>query len=264
MTERREPSPGERAIANELRRMKIKYVREKWIEGLKGDSENRRRADFYLPEYDVYIEFLGNWDTSIQDKQRYREKRDVYEQNGIKCIYIFPNQLHYSPKVIRDGLKKYGVKFERTQSTPDLGSTSGMSEQSVPIWTSSPPTYEKIPRHWRRRIMVVGIVFLILILLFVFLFIPKLKEYQFASAAKELGFPKKGTLYESEMKSLCSLKCEYKSLNLSGYLMVAENILDCVCIKSGTSDYKLFYINIQTLKVVKQEEYHNIGDPWAK
>lgn len=66
-------------------------------------------GDFYLPECDVYIEFLGNWNTSDRDKQRYKEKMRVYNLNGLKCIWIYPNQLHYTFTVIQEGLLNHGV-----------------------------------------------------------------------------------------------------------------------------------------------------------
>jgi len=62
-------STGERAIKAELEHMGIRYEQEKDISSLYGDTKSHRRADFYLPDYDVYIEFLGGWDAPDEEKR---------------------------------------------------------------------------------------------------------------------------------------------------------------------------------------------------
>lgn len=105
-------SDGETAIRAILERSHIKFEQEKEIHNLRGDTKRFRTADFYLPEHDVYIEFLGGWDKRDPEEQegerrRYGHKRHVYQDNGIKCIWIYPRQLHYAKNVITDGLKKF-------------------------------------------------------------------------------------------------------------------------------------------------------------
>ena len=63
------------------------------IKTLKGDSKSYRVADFYLPRYGMYVEFLGQWDVNEDARNRYREKRNVYLKNSIPFIEIYPNQL---------------------------------------------------------------------------------------------------------------------------------------------------------------------------
>ena len=110
-------SDGERAVRVALDDLGIKYEQEKEIHFLKGDFHNSRRADFFLPRYNVYIEYLGGWDKKEQEerakeRQRYNEKKDAYNLNEIKCIWIFPNQLNYVSNVIKKGLGTIGNKVE--------------------------------------------------------------------------------------------------------------------------------------------------------
>ena len=108
-----EETPGERAVKAELRHLKIKFQQEKKIANLKGDTVRSRVADFYLPEFDIYVEFLGNWNTSDKDRQRYQEKVRVYKLNNLKYILIYPDQLTHTNKIIQEGLLKHGVRFEK-------------------------------------------------------------------------------------------------------------------------------------------------------
>lgn len=107
-------TPGERAVKAELKHLKLKFKQEKKISNLEADTKEFRVADFYLPDYKIYIEFLGNWNTSEEDRQRYREKMQVYKLNNIKCIWIYPDQLTHSSNIIQEGLLKYNVKFSNS------------------------------------------------------------------------------------------------------------------------------------------------------
>ena len=108
-----EETPGERAVKAELRHLKLKFQQEKKITNLRGDTVRSRVADFYLQEFDIYVEFLGNWNTSDKDKQRYQEKIRVYKLNNLKCIWIYPNELTHTNKIIQEGLLYYGVRVEK-------------------------------------------------------------------------------------------------------------------------------------------------------
>ncbi len=102
-------SPGERAVKAELEHLGIRYIQEHKIFGLRGDTKAYREADFYLPDYDIYIEYLGEYYKNKKNgDKRYGHKMRVYENNNIKCIYIYPNQLNYSQKVIKEGIERYG------------------------------------------------------------------------------------------------------------------------------------------------------------
>lgn len=86
-------SEGEEYIRDFLEEWNIKYEREKEVLGLVGDTKSYRRADFYLPKYDLYIEFLGQWNSGGEHRERYKEKMRSYYRNGLACVYIFPENL---------------------------------------------------------------------------------------------------------------------------------------------------------------------------
>ena len=52
---------GEGAVKYALDKMGIEFEPEVIIPKLKGDKKDHRIADFYLPESDIYIEYLGCW-----------------------------------------------------------------------------------------------------------------------------------------------------------------------------------------------------------
>lgn len=106
MYENHSETTGERSIKAELTKLGLKFIQEKAILGLKGDTKHYRVADFYLPDYDVYIEFFGNWNTNEEHKKRYRHKRIVYQKNNIDCIYIYPKSLYKSAFIIDSYIKK--------------------------------------------------------------------------------------------------------------------------------------------------------------
>ncbi len=107
-------SDGERAIRVTLDELNIEYEQEKLVESgrrLRNDTKKFRRADFYLPEYKTYLEYLGGWDKRDEEKRkeerkRYGHKRHIYEENNIKCIYIYPKQLNYLKSTIEKQLKE--------------------------------------------------------------------------------------------------------------------------------------------------------------
>lgn len=87
------PSEGEKIIQMFLDEEGIKYKPEEEIYGLKNDYEHHlRRADLYLPRYKVYVEFFGQWNVD-REKPRYKEKKAVYKDNKIPCVYIYPENL---------------------------------------------------------------------------------------------------------------------------------------------------------------------------
>lgn len=83
---------GEEFIAEYLDSEGIDFRQEELIEGLNNDSKSFRKADFYLPKYKVYIEYFGQWNNEKQ-KPRYREKRQVYINNKVPCIILYPENL---------------------------------------------------------------------------------------------------------------------------------------------------------------------------
>lgn len=101
---------GEKIIEFFLDDEGISFKKEEEIHGLKDDYREFRKADFFLPKYKVYIEFLGKWaDQAVREE--YNRKKDVYSQNRIPCIYIYPDNLGTLKYLfymrLADELKKY-------------------------------------------------------------------------------------------------------------------------------------------------------------
>lgn len=100
-----ESSEGERIIEFYLEDQNIKYESEKEIRSLKNDSKGYRIADFYLPKFKVYLEFLGRWNVD-GSREQYKEKMNVYKENNISCIYIYPENLGALDMIFRMRLEK--------------------------------------------------------------------------------------------------------------------------------------------------------------
>jgi hypothetical protein len=88
-----EPSEGELFLQEYFEREGIVFKSEVPILNLKNDPKLHRRADFYLPYYDIYVEFLGKWFVSEKEKNRYREKKRVFKENDIPCVFLYPENL---------------------------------------------------------------------------------------------------------------------------------------------------------------------------
>jgi len=89
---KREFSEGELFLQEYFMENEIEFKEEFKTQNLKGDSKSYRVADFYLPEYKVFVEFFGQWNHE-QHKERYLEKKRVYKLNNIPCIYLYPENL---------------------------------------------------------------------------------------------------------------------------------------------------------------------------
>lgn len=108
-------SKGEEKIAKILRENNILFEREKIFENGKYENSNRNfRFDFYLPDYNLVIEFdgkqhfeptSGNWDIDVDEIQRKDEYKDNWcKQYGIKIKRI--SYLQYDTLSIEDLLDR--------------------------------------------------------------------------------------------------------------------------------------------------------------
>ncbi|TXT62047.1 MAG: hypothetical protein BAJALOKI1v1_1040003 [Promethearchaeota archaeon] len=81
-------SRGELIIDNYLSRLKIKHLYEGtiYVEG------KPIRYDWYLPNYDVYIEYWGYYGKEYQERKH--EKLELYEQGNLKLISVENHMLH--------------------------------------------------------------------------------------------------------------------------------------------------------------------------
>jgi hypothetical protein len=123
MAEKQPRSEGELLIEEYFGEAGIDFQAEVKIEHLKGDNIPYRKADFYLPKYKTYVEFLGRWNVE-SSKKAYREKQRIYEQNKIPCVYLYPDNLGILNSIFRkrlkDALIKYNLKKQLLRLKWDL------------------------------------------------------------------------------------------------------------------------------------------------
>jgi hypothetical protein len=100
---------GSDFVEDYFKRKGIKYNMKVNLGKLNDDPDYKyREADFYLPKYDVYVEFEGRWNTSKEDRERYKIKQEVYKKNKISFVAIYPDNLgildFYFPKMLQKTL----------------------------------------------------------------------------------------------------------------------------------------------------------------
>lgn len=110
-----EESAGEDLIAEFLEAKGILFKRYPELPKLNEDSKSFRKPDFYLTQYGVYLEFLGQWNNS-EHRQRYREKMAVYHKNNIPCVYLWPDNLGTLDWSLRRRLREVLLKYNKKWS----------------------------------------------------------------------------------------------------------------------------------------------------
>ncbi|WP_405199224.1 hypothetical protein [Christiangramia sp. LLG6405-1] len=88
-------SSEELFIEQYLNESGISYKREVMVENLKGDHKSYRRADFYLPKFNVYIEYFGLYNATRNIRQEYDKKAEIYLKNSIPTIFLYPHKLGF-------------------------------------------------------------------------------------------------------------------------------------------------------------------------
>ncbi|MDD3083682.1 MAG: hypothetical protein PHP82_01535 [Candidatus ainarchaeum sp.] len=112
---------SEKEIEKILKEKKIKFNRKKKLI-LKKDSKKFRIPDFYLPEYDLAIEYFGSWNNkknkSFEKKERARfmEKVGVYEESGLNCLYLYPEDT----KELREKILKKIDSIDKKRKTSEI------------------------------------------------------------------------------------------------------------------------------------------------
>jgi hypothetical protein len=93
------------------------FEAEKVLPKLKGDEEFKyRRADFYLKNYKVYIEYFGLYNSTKEKRAEYDKKVEVYIKNNIPTVFLYPHELgiieySFHVKLLRIlKLKKFNFK----------------------------------------------------------------------------------------------------------------------------------------------------------
>ncbi len=93
---------GERIIANFLDSSEIKYRYDERIRIIEGYAI---RPDFYLPEFDIYIEYWG-MDT-IDYKIGMLIKKKLYQQQGKKLISVYYKEKDDLKNILKEKLSRY-------------------------------------------------------------------------------------------------------------------------------------------------------------
>jgi hypothetical protein len=105
-------SNAERMISDYFRNNNINYVYEQAITGRFLFSKFRISVpDFYLPDYDVYVEYWGLVDaddewTRAQYVRSMKRKMAIYHRNNIKFISLYPRNLQNLDWIFRRKFKK--------------------------------------------------------------------------------------------------------------------------------------------------------------
>ena len=95
-------SRGERLIGNWLAKNAIAY---EYDERMTVAGDFRMRPDFYLPEFDVYVEYWG-MDTPDYVANM-RKKKFLYQRERKKLISLYPSDLDALDEVLRLKLSRY-------------------------------------------------------------------------------------------------------------------------------------------------------------
>jgi hypothetical protein len=95
-------SAGERLIAEILSAEKIRYRYDERFRILDGYAI---RPDFYLPEFDVYIEYWGM--TTADYKIGMLKKQQLYQQQSKKLISLHPEDKTHMKQALTAKLEKY-------------------------------------------------------------------------------------------------------------------------------------------------------------
>ena len=95
-------SIGERLIAEILAAEKIRYRYDERFRILDGYAI---RPDFYLPEFDVYIEYWGM--TTADYKIGMLKKQQLYQQQGKRLISLYPKDKPRMKQVLMSKLEQY-------------------------------------------------------------------------------------------------------------------------------------------------------------
>jgi hypothetical protein len=106
-------SDGERRIAEWLNEQKILYRYDNRFRIIKGYA---LRPDFYLPEFDLYIEY---WGMDTLDYQiGMLEKKKLYQQAGKKLLSFYRNEKNELPELLCERLSRFMRLPHLCSSTP--------------------------------------------------------------------------------------------------------------------------------------------------
>lgn len=99
-------SKGEKKVADFLHESGIRYEYEKKIIA----NGHPYLPDFYLPDYDTYVEYAGMWDNFTDYRKAQYKKFEDYEKAGMKLVVVFPEDLDNMDFKIKAYLSKDTMK----------------------------------------------------------------------------------------------------------------------------------------------------------
>ena len=82
-------SKEEKFIASYFDHKKIKYIYEPKLRL----GQDIIHPDFYLPEYDVYVEYWGLFNDPNYHETQYKFKKRLYQKEKIPLIELFPDNI---------------------------------------------------------------------------------------------------------------------------------------------------------------------------
>ena len=116
-------SEGERRIAATLDQYGIPFVYDQPVALRYQDRTRAFRPDFYLPEFNLYIEYYGrvgnqNYDLRTTDKQT------AYAANNLDVISLYPwNLIQDWPNCLLNRLRHPPSQSDQSQRTPTYNPT---------------------------------------------------------------------------------------------------------------------------------------------
>jgi len=124
---------GEDLIADFLDDKGIKFERYVQIKGLISDDKFFREADFYLPQYKTYVEFLGMWNDP-EHQQRYRQKMSIYAKNGIPCVYLWPDNLGTLDWILKRRITETLLKYDKKWQLVKIQWKDYTDKMGIGLW----------------------------------------------------------------------------------------------------------------------------------
>ena len=105
-------SEGEELIREFFEDIGVEVVPKKIIYNLDDDNREFREADFYLPRYNLYVEFLGKWNNP-DDRRRYKQKMAIYYKNKIPCVYLWPDNLGTLDWILKRRIRETLLRYNK-------------------------------------------------------------------------------------------------------------------------------------------------------
>jgi very-short-patch-repair endonuclease len=135
---------GEERIEQILKEMNINFDKKKKLMNLNKDAKKFRIPDFYLKDYDLIIEYFGSWHNTKnkamekRERSRFMEKVGAYEQSGINCLYLYPEDYEKFEKKIRKKISE--IKTNGSELTSLIKKIEKKELENKEITTHIRPT----------------------------------------------------------------------------------------------------------------------------